>query len=410
MTEHITFALESGRRVDGENAIYPMSLLFKAGEYKDKSYAMTGDEIRAAVEGFAPIGGNIEHTNFLKGRACQVRRVWAEGDTLKGEVAVPLGLDALLTDDERKLSCEWNRDTKTLTGIALCMKPRVSDAALMTELAGDDAGALEDALVLMAGKRHSKTDQHLINTAHTMTHAVGQILVGLGAQPTEGSAAEEAGESPSQEAAETTAGMSKGAHGMADEQAPQTPKAPTPFDKFMAWFAGEPSPTQEGEGAAMLSTTTPHPVTKGDNAERAAQRENEALKARIAAMEQQGIHDKACAFAETMVVEKRAVPAERETIIAAFKQAGNDDLAHPQTVTFSDGSEHTRLDVMRAQYTGRPAHLLTEEVLKDPKFAVLFAEVTKPAKTEETLTEEEHKRLLSLTPIGRTALAERNGR
>lgn len=197
---------------------------------------------------------------------------------------------------------------------------------------------------------------------------------------------------------------------MADEQAPQTPKAPTPFDKFMAWFAGEPSPTQEGEGAAMLSTTTPHPVTKGDNAERAAQRENEALKARIAAMEQQGIHDKACAFAETMVVEKRAVPAERETIIAAFKQAGNDDLAHPQTVTFSDGSEHTRLDVMRAQYTGRPAHLLTEEVLKDPKFAVLFAEVTKPAKTEETLTEEEHKRLLSLTPIGRTALAERNGR
>jgi len=130
-----TFGVEgSGRYVDGDYAIYPNSLLFEAGDYADKAFTLSPEEQWAAVESFAPVWGNIEHTDFLKGRACEVRSIRLdEGDshTLRGEVAVPLWLDENLGDEERRLSCEWDRDAKTLLGIGLVVHPRLPDAALM---------------------------------------------------------------------------------------------------------------------------------------------------------------------------------------------------------------------------------------------------------------------------------------
>jgi hypothetical protein len=50
MSDRITFAFAgTAPQVDTTHAVYPMSLLFRAGDYADKRYAMTPDEIAAAV-------------------------------------------------------------------------------------------------------------------------------------------------------------------------------------------------------------------------------------------------------------------------------------------------------------------------------------------------------------------------
>ncbi|MES2460269.1 MAG: hypothetical protein V4671_06780, partial [Armatimonadota bacterium] len=128
------FAVSSdSRRVEGDFAVYPNSLLFRAGEYVDKNFSMSAQELAAAASSWTPISGNVQHTDFLKGRAAFIEKAWTEeNDTvLRGEVKVPLSLDTLITDAEKGISMEWTRAGKFADGFALCTNPRVSDAALM---------------------------------------------------------------------------------------------------------------------------------------------------------------------------------------------------------------------------------------------------------------------------------------
>lgn len=121
-------------------AVYSDSLLFRAGtfpERKDKAgnpLVITTDHLDLAVTNFdGPLGGNVQHTKWLDGRAVQLTSLRRDGDTLRGETRIPLPLDGLLTDDERKISVEWNPATfDRLDGLCLCTNPRINDAACMT--------------------------------------------------------------------------------------------------------------------------------------------------------------------------------------------------------------------------------------------------------------------------------------
>ena len=119
----VDFAALGSRRVDGENAIYTNSLLFRAGDYPDKACSFSPADLGKAVKQFTPVNGNLQHSDFLKGRAGEIRRMWQESDTLRGEVAVPLWLDENLIDAERRLSVEWNLENLTIDGFALCTNP-----------------------------------------------------------------------------------------------------------------------------------------------------------------------------------------------------------------------------------------------------------------------------------------------
>lgn len=121
---------------DGLYRIYPNSLLFKSGSYPDKQFSMTPAEIAAAAQSFTtavPI--NLEHApTVLQGKLGEVRAAYVDADdpnTLRGVVAVPTWLDDKLTDAERQVSSEFNRETKRLVGLALTPTPRVEGAALM---------------------------------------------------------------------------------------------------------------------------------------------------------------------------------------------------------------------------------------------------------------------------------------
>lgn len=194
MSDILNFNLEgSGRRVEGDRAIYPMSFLFRPGDYPDKKFSMTEEGINKIIDTFSnPVPGNIEHTDFLKGRACQIDKVFGIKEkgslNLRGEVSVPLGLDNILEDHEKRLSCEFDRATGDLTGLALCINPRIEEAVLMTEFKkGDttshgqytlqdihDRSARAGAVCNFdAAKMTSKPEYKTIQAIHDMTTSSG---------------------------------------------------------------------------------------------------------------------------------------------------------------------------------------------------------------------------------------------
>ncbi len=134
-----TGALTEGRRESPDMILYPNSKLFEAGDYPDKSFSMTPEELWAAVEQFnAPVPVDLEHTStVLDGALGEVRglRLSPDGAQLLGAVAIPAWLDSLLGPEDRKVSCEWDRDKRTLRRLALVKNPRITDAALIAAFA-----------------------------------------------------------------------------------------------------------------------------------------------------------------------------------------------------------------------------------------------------------------------------------
>jgi hypothetical protein len=172
-----TFNLDAGGRFEqGGYAVYPNAALFKCGEYPAKRFGMTPEEAWAAVESFAgPVGGDIEHTHFLHGRACEIRAVRldeADPEWIRAEIAVPLWLDRNLAEHEKKLSAVFNRD-KQITGVSLTAIPHVKEAALIAafaEVYPDDPEVVEF-------KERTYQGQRLLQTLHDTAAGAGAVCM-----------------------------------------------------------------------------------------------------------------------------------------------------------------------------------------------------------------------------------------
>lgn len=134
----IEFAVGPQVRVDG-NFIIRTGKIFEAGDYPDKKFALNADEMRAACTNFQPVALNVEHvpTIFDLGDLGRVERVWDDGVNLSADVAVNRHVDAYMQQHKipLKVSAEWDRELKTLSGLALVKNPRVTDAAIMAAFA-----------------------------------------------------------------------------------------------------------------------------------------------------------------------------------------------------------------------------------------------------------------------------------
>jgi hypothetical protein len=119
--------------------------------------------------------------------------------------------------------------------------------------------------------------------------------------------------------------------------------------------------------------------------------------------------EKAAVFADSVIAEKKAFPSERDAIVTAYVQFAADDAVSPAEVTFSNGAKGGRVDALKALYDSRPAHVLSEEMVKDSESLISFANQmeTRRAGAEKPLTEERRNHLLSLDPVGRQALKDR---
>lgn len=85
------------------------------------------------------------------------------------------------------------------------------------------------------------------------------------------------------------------------------------------------------------------------------------LRSELATAKADRIASDAAHFADAQIAGHKALPAEREAMIAAFTQAAVDDGAHG-AVSFSDGSTSSRVEQFKALFAARPAHTLTQEL------------------------------------------------
>jgi hypothetical protein len=130
------FSVSSGEaRRDGEYHIVP-GKLFEVGAWPDKEFSLSENEadraIRQASSGPLPL--DIEHKpSILDGALGEIRRVWREGKNLQAEFAVPDWLWNVTKGAGKPLrvSATWERATKRLKGAAWVLDPRIKDAELV---------------------------------------------------------------------------------------------------------------------------------------------------------------------------------------------------------------------------------------------------------------------------------------
>jgi hypothetical protein len=135
-------------------------------------------------------------------------------------------------------------------------------------------------------------------------------------------------------------------------------------------------------------------------------RRNEQLRAEVARLKAAEFSRQAEALADGLIAAKKALPAEKPALVAAFAQAAQDDAANPAVVTFAEGKTGSRVEALKAVYEARPAHQLTEEMLKTGEGAALFnkGETDKGGKP---MTAERKRELMGMSSLGKACLKEK---
>ena len=314
----------ASRRVEGGYAIYPDAMLFEVGSFPDKNFALTHADMDAAIAGFSPeeFRGSIEHTPFLKGRAFTVRSIRRDATDpgrLRGEVAVPLGLDAILDDAERGFSAEWDRATKRLVGGALTVNPRIKGASLVATFAAGAAGSTDDPAILRE------------TISALAAFCACQAETNPDPEPTE--------ETPM---AETTQDRLARALALVEEMDEDT----------LAVMLGEVDPDDDEVPVEPLIDTTNF---SADDAEKAE------LRQRLEAMEEKDRRKEAALFAKDEVRAERITPHEEANAASVMYRAMADDAIVGDTVNFSQSGKPvsgTREQMVRAAYGQRTPHRL----------------------------------------------------
>jgi len=407
--------------------------LFQAGDYPDKQFSMSAAELAAAVASFRPVPLDSEHReSVFDGQLGEVEaiEVCEGGQSLCGAVRIPDWLDALFPNIAIPVSTTWDRETKTLMGLALAKHPRVSDAAILAAFArhdtwegrgtlqgihdmaaragatcqppadraagmnsahendamqqihdmasghgarcsamGDRYASYVDSFAAFAGRRHSGNDQAALNAAHDAIVQAGAECAGAKA-------------------------------GMKETRRMQL------FSKdwWAALFAAQaeadaPQPTAPsvvGESAVtrLINPATTTAITT-DPALSARLKE---LETQLADQRRERIEGQAAGFADGAVRACRALPAERQALYDAYVQAAADDAAHG-VVTLSEGTTQSRVTQLEALIAARPQHALTAEQVATNAAGTL----PNDARAAQ-MSEERHDTLLAMTPLGQAAL------
>lgn len=317
--------------------------IFEAGEYPDKGFALTAEEMASAAAEFVPVNIGYEHfpqDHPLKDKLGELRevKVAEDGVTLLGGVAMPAWLDKVLPPAKRMVSTVWDRATKQLKGLDLTGKPRVSDAALMSAYA---------------------------EFAESLSRTMDDGLLTMDKSETE-------------------------AEKMSDKEKIETEKIDAPM--------GE----ENGQALAEMQAA----LSKSD-ADRAA------LAAQVETLSADKRQRDSEAFADGVIAEKKALPAEKSSMAALFSQAVLDDEKDGKPsglATFSEGKQASRVEALRALYASRPRMVLDQELLKEELLegdhVVLFNKSETSNKDGSPMSPERKKELLGMTPVGRGVMAE----
>jgi hypothetical protein len=115
-----------------ETMIERDALIFQAGDYPDKDFAVTEDELDGIVSGFAAVPVKIEHGETpFDGALGTLQSIWRAGKDLMGKLSMPKpAWDFLQHAGAKKLSAAVKRDKTGLTEVSIVANPAVAAAQI----------------------------------------------------------------------------------------------------------------------------------------------------------------------------------------------------------------------------------------------------------------------------------------
>ena len=369
-----------------------------------------------------PIDSEHQDSVF-DGRLGSLRQVELRGDTIHGEMAIPAWLHELFGAEPIPVSATWTRGPeKRIIGLALAKHPRVSEAAMMTALfaasrhdtyegqshiqAIHDMASRGGAVCNPPADFVSKHEAKGLQAVHDMTVEHGAVCSNVG--PGVGAFSGRRHSTSDQDALDRAHGAIVEAGATCPGETHMTQERTNPmkvFDKdfWAALFGGakeaglvpaEFSATGAEQAATTTTTAAAAAATPAESDELAA------VRAELARIKAERIATDAAAFADTQIRDRKALPAERATIVAAYTQAASDDAAHG-VVTFGETTT-SRVEQLKAVFAARQAHYLTDELVRNTDLALLSLDRQPPASSDARKSQ-----LMGQTELGRAALKVR---
>lgn len=397
--------------------------IFEAGDFPDKDFVLSPEELASAARDFQGADLDVEHMpTIFSGKLGKLDRVWVgeDGHTLHGEAKLPAWVHKVIGEDPVRVSTTWTRGSKRIKGLALVLNPRISDAQLTAAFNEAEANQGREAEpVVHIGSNETRRSKIMSGINQS---GLAQFFAGLGALM--GLPASEQQEAVAAATRNAPSGASAtGAEGQQGGSVVEgaTLEAASGFSSPLVIVNnGQPATSDRAPQvgvvpSASFSAQTPPPATsevvEETPREKQLREQLEEVQKQMAALAEERLDSRAAQFAEDLIRDSRALPAERETLVAAFKRASLDDAASPAEVTFSrDGSEvkGSRVDSLEALFKARPRHTLAQEEVGTGDVAPLANKMETMAPStdddgEPVMDEARKKKLMSMTPLGRSA-------
>lgn len=342
-TFHIEGAL-SQTHVAGTRA-FRSGMVFRIDDYPDKG--VTKEHLLAtlpdAVKRFKPVPINVEHIpTIFDGKLGEMVSVSLDPATglLDGNTSLPLPVQELLGDGPIGVSIELDSDTSDILGLAFTGNPRVKDAAVFNKFSmsmGVDTPKKEKKMAIKG-------------TLESIKNLFSQGIAEL------------------EKIEEPVSG-----------QTPTVTVQPTVT-----------SPVTVSNEAALAEERA-----KREKAEKELEELKKANEDQAARMESNRLQTEAEKWSESVILDRRALPSQKDWLVNMFCMAARQD--NQGKTCFSDTGaiiEGDALKQLKAGIASAPQHKWTEEYTKG-------LTTIQGTHTKTSMSIDKRAELLSLTPMGR---------
>lgn len=339
-------------------------VLFRAGDYPDKGFKLTEEELIESVKNFnKPVKMDWEHKgSIFDGKMGDLVRVEKNADaSFSGYFAVPDWFEAIVPEDEQKVSIQFDKATKNIVGCAWTSNPRISEAKLVASFMDDD-----------------KTN--------------GQLPEVQDATPTPQADATEESDAEGTALFEKIKSLLTAAKSKANAKVHSKSYLRSLDDMLEECdeYLGGEGEDDEDDGSDE------------DKANMSKTKKEETVTTQTVNFSKDRSSAAALREFNNLVRDRRLLPRQKDTFIASYVKFDETD-----TVAFSNGKTADNLDTFLKSMWDNQQHSLTEEQLKQQDgVKVIDAASFSKDKTDENkpISEERRKELLGATRTGREIL------
>lgn len=303
--------------------------IFEAGDYPDKQFSLTPEELEKAALSFSPVDLDLEHRpTILDGKLGKLTEVKVKGKELFGKVELPEWLHAITKDDPLKVSCTWDRANKSLAKLALVLSPRVEDAALMAAFA----------------EHTTRYGQQHLQDLHDTACRYGAVCKAEMASKSEANAIQKIHDAAVKEGAKCDTGQTSYPvyYGNKEEDSMTPEDVKRIVMEAISPLLPKPKPEEDEKPQPDFSEV---------------ERREEAIKTR----ERELLRTEAAMFADSLIADRRILPAQKPAVVASYVAIA--EVPSEEKVIFSEDESKTAtpIEAFKFSYQNAPQHGLQAE-------------------------------------------------